>query len=63
MRKRDKEFNYFLRVAAGSNGEARNLLHAASDRQYLTEAESVGLVEQTNSIGRMLRALQRSLHV
>jgi four helix bundle protein len=63
LRHRDREFAYFLRVAAGSNGEARSHLYVAHDRGYLTDTDLQRLIEKTNQIGRMLRALERTLHV
>ena len=56
-----KEFVQFVRIAAGSNGEARSLLHAAFGRRYLDRAEYERLVEMTESIGRMLRVLEQRL--
>ena len=56
-----KEFVQFVRIAAGSNGEARSLLHAAFGRRYLERAEYDRLVEMTESIGRMLRVLEKRL--
>lgn len=61
VRERDKEFAHFLRIAAASNGETRALLYVARDRDYLTDAELARLVDMTNSIGRMLRALEHHL--
>jgi four helix bundle protein len=61
LRGRRKEFVHFLRIAAGSNGEARSLLHAATSRKYLTAEESTRMIGRTNSIGRMLRRLMESL--
>jgi four helix bundle protein len=59
---RHKEFAYFVRIAAGSNAETRALLYLAIDRGHLTEIGSNQLIEATNSIGRMLRALEASLN-
>jgi len=61
MRGRRKEFVQFLRIAAGSNGEARALLYAAEGRGYLAAGELARLVASTNSIGRMLRRLIESV--
>jgi four helix bundle protein len=61
LRGRRKELVQFLRIAAGSNGEARSLLHAATSRKYLTLEESGRMIGRTNSIGRMLRRLMESL--
>src|SRR5689334_12311345 len=35
LRRRDKEFIQFLRIAQASNGEVRALLYMAGDRTYL----------------------------
>jgi four helix bundle protein len=61
LRGRRKEFVQFLRVASGSNGEARALLYAARGRKYLADEEAEPLIESTNVIGRMLRRLIESL--
>jgi four helix bundle protein len=56
-----KEFAQYVRIAAGSNGEARALLHAAHGRHHLSQEEYGRLVEMTESIGRMLRVLEQRL--
>ena len=56
-----KEFAQFVRIAAASNAEARALLHAAFGRRYLAKGEYDRLVEMTESVGRMLRVLERKL--
>lgn len=56
-----REFARFVRIAAASNGEARALLHAAYGRRYLPKDEYDRLVDMTESIGRMLRALGSKL--
>ena len=61
VRQHRKEFTYYVRIAAGSNAEARALLSLARDRGHISEADSTRLIEMTNSIGRMLRALEASL--
>ena len=61
VRHHDKEFAYFVHVAAGSNAEARALLYLAIDRGHLNTSASESLIQATNSIGRMLRALEASL--
>jgi four helix bundle protein len=61
LRRRDKEFAQFLRIAAGSNGEVRACYHAARGRHYLSEAEADELIELSNSIGRMTRRLLGTL--
>jgi four helix bundle protein len=61
MRRSRRDFARFTRIAAASNGEARALLHIAHGRGHLRSAEYLALVDTTNSIGRMLSALYRSL--
>lgn len=61
LRRRDREFVHFLRIAAASNGEVRSCLHAARGRGYLTEAKADVLIEDSNAIGRMLRRLEETL--
>ena len=56
-----KEFAQYVRIAAGSNAEARSFLHAAYGRRYLEKSEYDRLVEMTESVGRMLRVLERRL--
>jgi four helix bundle protein len=56
-----KEFAQFIRIAAGSNAEARPLLHAAYGRRYLNRTEYDRLVEMAQSVGRMLRVLESRL--
>jgi four helix bundle protein len=52
-----RQFLYFLRIAAGSNGETRACLYAALDRQYISEVECGPLIEATNEVGRLLQGL------
>src|SRR5512132_46997 len=47
LRGRRQEFVQFLRVASGSNGEARALLYAARGRKYLADEEAEALIEST----------------
>ena len=58
-----KDFEHFLRIARASNSEARALLHAALDRQLVSNDDHARLTEMTECIGRMLWALERSLRV
>jgi four helix bundle protein len=60
LRNTRREFSRYLRIAAGSNGEARALLYVAHDRGYLTDGEFQSLIDSTNAIGRMLRALEHA---
>jgi four helix bundle protein len=61
MRRAPREFAYFVRVAEGSNAEARSCLYAALDRGYVTEAAFDELVDTSNRIGQMLTGLRRSV--
>ena len=61
LRRNDKEFANFLRIAAASNGEARALLYLAKDRGYLSEADLARLVDSNRAIEGMLRSLVRYL--
>ena len=61
LRHRDKEFNQFLRVSAGSNGEVRTCFIAVQERKYLPDDEATELIEGSNAIGRMIRRLQATL--
>ena len=63
LRHRDKEFMQFLRISAGSNGEVRSCLHAACGRKYIGRAETDDLIEESNTIGKMIRRLQATLKV
>jgi four helix bundle protein len=60
LRNTRREFCRYLRIAAGSNGEARALLYVARDRGYISDKEFNHLADSTNAIGRMLRALERA---
>ena len=55
LRRRDKETKQFLRYAIASNGELKAGYYVATGRAYLTAAEEAALVEQNDSIARMLR--------
>jgi four helix bundle protein len=61
LRRRDKETLQFLRYAFASNGELKSAYYAASGRNYLTAAETVGFIELNESIARMLRRWQSNL--
>ncbi len=54
-------FIQFLRVAQGSVKEAETHIIIAEKLAYLSADEAKGLLAQTDEIGRMLRALIRSL--
>ena len=61
LRRSRREFAYFLRVAAGSNGEARTCLYVAADRGYVGAVLAEGLIETSNRIGQMISGLLRRL--
>jgi four helix bundle protein len=61
LRRRDREFLQHLRYSAASNGEVRSDFYAALGRRYIGEAEANDLIEENNSIGKMIRRLQQSL--
>jgi len=61
LRRSSKEYAYFVRIAAGSNGEARASLYAAFDRGYLDESRLAVLVGLSNRVGQMLSGLHRRL--
>jgi four helix bundle protein len=57
LRRKRRQYVYFLRIAAGSNGEARACLYAALDRQYISAEQCTPLIEATNEIGRLIQGL------
>jgi four helix bundle protein len=61
LRRSPREFAYFVRVAAGSNGEVRAILYAAFDRGYLDSTDLEGLTLLSNRIGQLLSGLHRRL--
>jgi four helix bundle protein len=61
LRGNQRQFTYFLRIAAGSNAETRACLYAALDRKYLPPDTCASLIEATNEIGRLLQGLIRGL--
>ena len=61
LRRSSKEFAYFVRIAAGSNGEVRAILYAAFDRGYLESGHLKTLTELSNRIGQLLSGLHRRL--
>lgn len=60
-RLRRRDFARFLRIAVGSNQEARCALLLAQARGCLSVTHSGHALEMTANIDRMLRALGRSL--
>lgn len=61
LRRTRREFIPFVRIAAGSNGEVRACLYAASDRGYVDAEKFPLLLDRSNQIGRMLEGLLRTL--
>jgi four helix bundle protein len=61
VRRNDKEFANFLRIAAASNGEVRTLLYLAKDRGYLSDAKLSGLLDANRAIEGMTKSLIRYL--
>ncbi|HXW10072.1 MAG TPA: four helix bundle protein [Steroidobacteraceae bacterium] len=59
LRRGNRQFAYFLRIAAGSNGEVRSWLHLAADRSYVSADRAAALIEETNETGKMLESLIR----
>jgi four helix bundle protein len=57
LRGNRRQFCYFLRIAAGSNGETRAYLYVAVDREYITGEASRPLIAATNEVGRLLQGL------
>ena len=57
LRRGNRQFAYFLRIAAGSNGEVRSWLYLAADRSYLPPDRAAALIEETNETGKMLESL------
>jgi four helix bundle protein len=57
LRGERRQFRYFLRIAAGSNGETRAYLYVAVDRQYMTPEACRSLIDATNEVGRLVQGL------
>ncbi len=56
-----KEFAQFVRIARGSNGEAKALLQAAEGRHYFDKDDFGRLMRTLDDIGRMLWGLEQRL--
>lgn len=56
-----KEFRYLLRVAKGSAGEVRSMLHLARRLQYISDTEHKDFVERAKSISRQIAGFIRYL--
>jgi four helix bundle protein len=57
LRRTQREFAPFVRIAAGSNAEVRALLYAVADRGHVTLSAVQVLLDRSNDIGRMLQGL------
>jgi four helix bundle protein len=57
LRGNRRQFRYFLRIAAGSNGETRAYLYVAVDRQYISPEDCRPLIATTNEVGRLVQGL------
>jgi four helix bundle protein len=55
------EFIRFILIALGSVAELETQVILAADLKYLTEDKRQDVLEELDAIGRMLRALQKSL--
>ena len=55
LRRRDRQTKQFLRYAIASNGELKAGYYVAQGRASLAAAEAAALLEQNDSIARMLR--------
>jgi four helix bundle protein len=62
LRRTQREFASFIRIAAGSNAEVRALLYAAADRQHVGLSVVQPLLARSNDIGRMLQGLLDAVH-
>lgn len=60
-RNNTKEFKQFCGIARGSCGELRYFLLLAKDLEYINQALSQELIEQTKTISKMLYGIIRSL--
>ncbi|MBU1413452.1 four helix bundle protein [Myxococcota bacterium] len=56
-----KDYLYFLSIASGSLAELQTQVELAHRINYLSQAALEDLVQQGNTVGRMLTALKRSL--
>ncbi len=57
-----KEFRYFMRIAKGSNGEARSQIYTAYDIGYLDEEAYKNCIKLTTDIGNLIGAFIESLN-
>jgi four helix bundle protein len=57
LRRTHREFAQFIRIAAGSNAEARARLYASVDRAHVDLAVAQPLLDRSNDVGRMLQGL------
>ena len=56
-----KEFLHFLAIARGSLQELKTLMVIAERRSYLTAERATKIKAQSDSVGKMLNGLRRSL--
>ena len=61
LRRAEREFAAFVRIASGSNGEVRACLCVAIDREYVSPPVFHALIGRSNEIGRMLQGLLSAL--
>jgi four helix bundle protein len=60
-REGSQEFIRFLRIAQGSLKELETHIMLAARLQFATEAATMGILDDCSRVGRMLRALIRTL--
>jgi four helix bundle protein len=61
MRRTTAEYRHFVSVARGSSGELHTQLILASRLGYVSSTVFEELASRVSEVGRMLRALERSL--
>jgi len=57
----NKDFSKFLFIAKGSCGEVRSMVHLGQSLKYLTESDSMELINKTVEISKMLSGLIKTL--
>jgi len=55
------EFRQFLSYAKGSAGETRSQIMRAKALSYISNSDSVGLIQELKEISKMIRGLYNSL--
>lgn len=58
-----KEFNHFLGIASGSLAELETQLMLAQQFIYLAEEQIASPLQLSDEIGKMLKGLQKFLHI